>query len=129
MASGFHAGVGYGDLTAQAIKVLLSRGYGIANFNRNQLRKDSATAGDAPAGVQSVCVAPLAAPDSTFSVLVHLILLNASYSDPTAADRRSNVSYASECLARVANAHFVISGEGDPFCHESAPGIDERAVS
>jgi hypothetical protein len=36
---GFYSGVEYGDLTAQGAKVLLDRGFGLALFNRNELRK------------------------------------------------------------------------------------------
>lgn len=40
---GFYSGIDFGDLTAQGLAVLLSRGYAVANFNRNQLRIDSKT--------------------------------------------------------------------------------------
>ena len=58
---GFDSGVEYGDLTAPGGAMLLNRGYAIAVFNRNELRKDSKTAGGcgepgcgmgAPDGVQ-----------------------------------------------------------------------------
>ena len=47
---GFFSGVEFGDLTAQGAKVLLDRGFGLALFNRNQLRKDHKTGGCATAG-------------------------------------------------------------------------------
>jgi hypothetical protein len=51
---GFYSGVEFGDLTAQGLALLLERGFAVANFNRNQLRKDSKTgvSGNAPDGVQ-----------------------------------------------------------------------------
>jgi hypothetical protein len=59
---GFFSGVDYGDLTAQGAKVLLDRGFGLALFDRTQLRKDAITGGcgvagcgmGAPDGVQTV---------------------------------------------------------------------------
>ena len=60
---GFFSGVEYGDLTAEGAKELLDRGYGLALFDRNQLRKDAKTAGGcgapgcsmgAPDGVQTL---------------------------------------------------------------------------
>ena len=42
---GFFSGVEFGDLTAQGAQALLDRGFGLALFDRNQLRKDSKTAG------------------------------------------------------------------------------------
>ena len=47
---GFYSGVEFGDLTAQGAKVLLDRGFGLALFNRNELRKDHKTGGCATAG-------------------------------------------------------------------------------
>ena len=47
---GFYSGVEYGDLTAQGAKELLDRGFGLALFNRNMLRKDHKTGGCATAG-------------------------------------------------------------------------------
>jgi hypothetical protein len=47
---GFYSGVEFGDLTAQGAKVLLDRGFGLALFNRNELRKDHKTGGCAAAG-------------------------------------------------------------------------------
>ena len=53
---GYFSGVEYGDLTAQGLAVLLERGFAVANFNRNMLRKDSKTgaSGNAPDGVQTL---------------------------------------------------------------------------
>lgn len=47
---GFYSGVEFGDLTARGAKVLLDRGFGLALFNRNELRKDHKTGGCATAG-------------------------------------------------------------------------------
>ncbi len=47
---GFFSGVQFGDLTAAGAKVLLDRGFGLALFDRNQLRKDERTGGCATAG-------------------------------------------------------------------------------
>ena len=68
---GFFSGVEYGDLTAEGAKVLLDHGFGLAVFNRNQLRKDHKTGGCAaagcsmgdPDGVQTVY------PDNTWSTI------------------------------------------------------------
>ena len=60
---GFYSGVEYGDLTAEGAKELLDRGFGLALFDRNQLRADAKTAGGcgapgcsmgAPDGVQTL---------------------------------------------------------------------------
>ena len=72
---GFFSGVEFGDLTAQGAVALLDRGFGLALFDRNQLRRDSKTAGGcgapgcgmgAPDGVQTVY--PAHADWSTISV-------------------------------------------------------------
>lgn len=47
---GFRSGVEFGDLTAQGAQVLLDRGFGLALFNRNQLRVDHKTGGCGTAG-------------------------------------------------------------------------------
>jgi hypothetical protein len=47
---GYLSGVQFGDLTASGAKVLLDRGFGLALFDRNQLRKDERTGGCATAG-------------------------------------------------------------------------------
>ena len=70
---GFYSGVEYGDLTAQGAKELLDRGFGLALFNRNMLRKDHKTGGCATAGCS------MGAPDGVQTVypkvLTMLLLL------------------------------------------------------
>jgi dienelactone hydrolase len=47
---GYYSGVEFGDLTAEGAQVLLDRGFGLALFDRNQLRSDHKTGGCADPG-------------------------------------------------------------------------------